>query len=334
MVIQLKDNFKSYKWIITFSLVAFLISILSAILFPRGILLLPLLSVSLILLYLAEEGKRPIFSIIASLVPVLVDFLINGIYSISCLTAVVVALLVYLFLKKSLLSKGELALLLTVIVALAIGVMIILMAMYEIVEFDFGHALEYLEVIAEKSKDAFIKSFEESMASLPVKPEPELEEMFSTEMIGLVFDTYIKMFISVVVVFAFFLVGLTFKLFGLFSNKMLNDSDALQNWRFELSPIFSYFYVALYLGAFFLGSEDIIGISLLNLLNIFTFVFAYLGFVFVHRLLRMRFTNKFWPTFILIMAVITLYSLALNLLSVVGAFAMIMIAKKKNDVNS
>lgn len=328
------DKFKSNKWIIIFATISLSLSVCMGFLSQLGLILLPLVVALTSVVYFLEDGRFPTVSVVLSVLIVVVDLVLNGIYSYCCLASVVISLVIYFFTKFKLFSKGETALLLTVILALFIGIMILFAAFHDVGSFDIAAAQEYLNGIVAEAKDTFITSFEESMAELPTQPDAEISELINSETLGAMFDSYVNLFISVVVVFAFLFVGLSYKAFGFVFSKLVEDKNSLNSFRFELSPIFAYFYMALYLLGFLFGGEDVISISILNLLNVFTFIFAYLGFVFVNTMLKARFSNKIMATIMLVISIVLLYQFAISILSIAGAFSMIMLARARQVGNN
>lgn len=337
MHLDVKDGIKSIGGRIIISAVTVLVGIAVTLLSQVGITLLPILSALLVLLFVAERSVKPILSFAVPSVLIILDLVWSGLYSISSATAVLVAVLVYFSLSKAIMSKGECALALTTIVSLSIGAMLIFAAFYEIGKVDFAGALEYYQGIISENRAAFIEEFDKY---LPEGIDPELAKLFDAEMLGAMYDSYMNIMISFVVIVAFLLVGLMFKLLGLLLAKALVAPRDLKLWHFELSPIFAYFYLLLYVLGLFFSGTDIFSVSILNLTNIFMFIFAYVGFIFALVYLRRRLRSKLGAVLLLLVAVLMLYSLAISLLSFLGVFATIMLGRLKSmsdnhdDVNN
>lgn len=301
--------------------------ILVVLLSQLGVALLPLLSPLLVILFVAEKDRKPIFSIIASSLLVVLDLIWSGLLSISCFTAVIVAILIYLSLTKSILSKGECALAITAIISLSIGIMLILGAFVEIGKPDFAAALQYYTDMVAENREVFVQTFNEHFSE---GVDHEIAEIFTPEVIGALYDSHMNVMISFVVIIAFLLCGLALKLVRLILIKSVVNTREIKVWHFELSPIFAYFYLALFLLGVFFSGNDVLSIALLNLTNIFMFIFSYVGFVFALAYFRRRFNSKAGATVLLLVVIVLLYSLAVSLLSFVGVFATLMISRLKS----
>lgn len=328
MNLEVKAKVKGIGGRIATSLIIALVGVGGALLSQLGILLLPLLSALMVYLFVIERGEKRIGTFIAPLVVVIIDFLFNGLFSISAITSVLVALIVYFSLTKAILSKGECALAVTTLVSLSIGLMLIFAAMYEIGEPSFNGAIELYQSIIAQNREIFINSFADY---IPEGTAPELEQMFSAEVLGALYDSYASILISFFVIFAFAITGFVFKLLAPVLDRSLVDPNEFRAWRFELSPIFAYFYLSLYLLGLFFGGADTLSIAILNLTNIFMFIFAYVGFGFALFILRRRIRSKGGALVVLILAMLVFYTLAINLLSFLGVFATIMLAKAKSE---
>ena len=336
MNLEIKDSAKGFaKKIAIFAIIA-VVGLGAALLSQLGLVLVSLLSALLVYTFVLEQGGRRVFTFIAPAIVVIVDFVFNGFFSLSCITSVVVAVLVYFSLTKSLLSKAECALAVTTLISLSMGAMLIFAAFYEIGTTDFNAAIDYYKSIITENRVVFIDSFS---AYISADATPELEEMFSSEVLGALYDSYMSILISIFVIIAFALAGFVFKLLASMLDKSLVSPMEFRTWRFELSPIFAYFYLALYLLGLFFNSNDTLSISILNLTNIFMFIFAYVGFGFALFILRRRIRSKSGALIALVVAIIVFYTLAVNLLSFLGVFATVMLSKAKaageggNDVN-
>ncbi len=337
MNLEVKSNVKGIAGRVIISAIALLVGAVTALLSQLGIVLLPLLSAILTYLFVVERGEKRIFTFVTPIAVIAIDLLFNGLFSICCITATLVAILVYFTMAKSILSKAECALAATTLVSVAIGAMLIFAAFHEVGKIDFTAALDYYKAIVAENRALFIESFENY---LPADANPELVALFDPELLGALYDSYMSILISFAVILAFALVGFTFKLLVPLLNKSLIDKREFKIWRFELSPIFAYFYLALYLVGIFFSGTDTLSVAILNLTNIFMFIFAYVGFVFALFFLRRRVRSKAGAVVILVLAMLVFYTLAVNLLSFLGVFATVMLSKLRaggeghDDVNT
>ena len=200
---KIVDKFKTNKWIIIFAVISLSLSVCMGFLSQLGLVLLPLVVALTSIVYFLEDGRFPTVSVVLSVLIVVVDLVLNGVYSYCCLASVVISLVIYFFARYKLLSKGETALLLTIILAIFIGLMILFAAFHDVGSFDIAAAQEYLNGIVAEAKTTFITSFEEAMAELPTQPDPDVSELINSETLGAMFDSYVNLFISVPSCFLF-----------------------------------------------------------------------------------------------------------------------------------
>ncbi len=293
-------------------------SIISALLMTFGLLLVPFLVAAFVLIFILERGNKKIFSIVISALSIAIDFIFNGIFSASALTAVIAAVIIYLAMTRGFLTKGEAALTVTLIISVIIALLLLFAAFYVVGSFDFGLALEYYAELTDNMRELWIKTMDEYIAAYP---DTEFSKLMTPELIVSVFDSYVSMLYSVIGVFAFLIAGLAFKLVSVFLSLFLVDKKGLSAWRFSLSRVFGFFYLGLYALVIFFSGTDVASIVVLNLMNVFMFIFAYIGFGFAYFFLKNRTKNKLSAVLILLFACIMFYSFAINLLSFIGVFA-------------
>lgn len=318
MELKIKDGWGGTRAKLIVSAIALVFSIIAALLMTFGIFLVPFLVAAFILIFFLERGNKKIFSIVTSALSIAIDFVFNGIFSASSLTAVIVAVIIYLAMTRGFLTKGEAALTVTLIISVVIALLILFSAFYVLGSFDFGLALDYFAELTDNMRELWVKTMEEHIA---VYPDTEFSKLMTPELIVSVFDSYVSMLYSVIGIFAFLIAGLAFKLVSLFLSLFLVDKRELSAWRFSLSRVFGFFYLGLYALSIFFSGTDVASIIVLNLINVFMFIFAYIGFGFAYFFLKTKTKNKLSAVLILSFACIMFYSFAINLLSFIGVFA-------------
>ncbi len=318
MELKIKEGWGGTRAKLIVSAIALVFSIIAALLMTFGLFLVPFLAAAFVLIFILERGNKKIFSIIISALSIAIDFIFNGIFSASSLTAVIAAVIIYIAITRGFLTKGEAALTVTMIISVVIALLILFSAFYVVGSFDFGLALEYYAELTDNMRELWVKTMDEHIAAYP---DTEFSQLMTPELIVSVFDSYVSMLYSVIGVFAFLIAGLAFKLVSLFLSLFLVDKRELSAWRFSLSRVFGFFYLGLYAISIFFSGTDVASIVVLNLMNVFMFIFAYIGFGFAYFFLKTRTKNKLSAVLILLFACIMFYSFAITLLSFIGVFA-------------
>jgi hypothetical protein len=149
----------------------------------------------------------------------------------------------------------------------------------------------------------------------------ETNEVLSPEYMNEIFDAYLNCIVAIVSVFAFFLVGLSHKIFSGLIRNYSKDSEEIDFWRFMPSSVFAYFYFALALLSLFeMDTESVLALSIANLYLIFTFVFAYVGFKFTSVALNKNGRSTVLTSLAVLAITLMFSSFAVQILAAVGAF--------------
>ena len=122
---------------------------------------------------------------------------------------------------------------------------------------------------------------------------------------------------SVVAIFAFILVGISYKIFIRLLYKYSILGAGVLRWRFTTTNVFVAFYVVLALLNIFVSDSSAFSLSVLNLYTFFSFLYAYIGYNFVLALISQR--MRYGVAVLLMWAAIILFSsFAVTLLSLGG----------------
>lgn len=318
MELKLKEGWTGTRSKVIVFVLTVVISVISALLMTFGLFLVPLMIAAFVLLFILEQGKKKVFSIVASSLSIILDFVFNGIFSASALTAVLAAFIIYLSLTRGFFTKGEAALAVTALISVIIAVLLIFAAFYIVGTVDIALALDYYSDLTDNMREIWISTMEEHIAK---NPNTEFSQIMTPEVTVAVFDSCVNMLFSVIGILAFLLTGLAFKLLSALLSLFLVDKKQLSGWSFSLSRIFGYFYLGLYVLRIFLSGTDVASLVVLNLMNVFMFIFAYIGFKLACSVLSIRMKNKSSAALIVIFACILFYSFAISVLSFLGVFA-------------
>jgi len=278
---------------------------------------------------LFEKGKFKPLSIACVLSVLGVSVLTFSYTPVIALLAPTVAFLIAFFYKTDR-SKGECAGYSVVIFTLMLVLSLALLAMIETKEFSLSAVKEYYLRLYDSLGNYIQKAFDQMLEGIPEGSEGvAATEEYAT----LLLTTFVNSLPSLIVICAFLIVGASMKVFGFVVSRFTARPTALYRWRFSTSSPFVYFYLALFVLSIFAGGVDVFGIAVLNLYNVFTAVYAYIGFNFLRALLMMK-KSAFFSTFILILSVVLLSSIALTVLAMFGVYFTIAKNKAKGKEGS
>ena len=136
-----------------------------------------------------------------------------------------------------------------------------------------------------------------------------------------IFDAYLNCIVAIVSILAFFLVGLSHKIFSGLIRNYSRRQDDIDEWRFMPSAVFAYFYFALsILSLFSMDTESVLALSVANLYLIFMFVFAYIGFRFASAALNKNGRSTLRTSLAVLALTVLFSSFAVQILAAIGAF--------------
>ena len=288
-----------------------------------GEIAFPLSISTMAALFLFDSTKQRRLSIIVSILLVLLNvftFTLRIGSSFFAAATVILGYLIYIaFNNKQ--SKSDYAFLMTLIAGFIIAFGYVVLPMNLAGEYTGEVVVEFYTNLVTILRGEFVKLLFEaySTAGLDV----------TTDMIAEIFNSQLNMIISYVLIMSFFIVGVSFKMFGFLVKKLAIDDTEINSFRFSTTNLFAYFYIILTLASVFVSSQNgILGISVLNLYNFFLFVYAYVGFNVALSL----FIKKFKPVIsviLLLVALVVMSSLGVQILAVLG----VMFTIRKNTEN-
>lgn len=322
MKFEFKDITKKKQAIILTAVLALVFAVLNS--FFGEVFLAPAAAMMAILFLLETDGRR-IASYIVPTLAVVINVFIGGIFSVLGVGPVIAALIIF-FMYKLGRSKGECAVALTVAVSLLILVSLYFAAVNATKSFDFGAVLGFYSEIYENLKASFAAQLSE-ITSL----NPDLESsIFTDDEISLIFDSIAGQLVSMLVIVSFVITGIALKIFCALVYRFEKEPHIVVGWRFKITNVFAYFYAALLLANFFVGTGlGAVELVIINLYNIFMVVFAYFGFSVAKDFLS-RGRGPAFGTVMLFVGIVLLSVLALQILSVIGLVC-IFIENKRNS---
>ena len=275
-----------------------------------------------------EQNKRKIFSIATSVVLVIsniICFVPFGTFSLYAPEAIALAFIIALTFKYNF-RKSTVAALLTATAVFFTLLTLIAFPMIEKLSFNFDAVKEFYTQMFESARADFISGVEKMLSSVSYHNQTA-EQIMSTEDIGAVFDSFVNSLVSVVVIIGFLISGIALKIFSAVTNAISDNSVKHDEWRFTTTSLFAYFYIVLFIISTFIGLQsDAFSLTVINLYNIFMFVYAYVGLRAVYSMLRAR-KSFLFTVLILALAFMFLSVMSVQLLSTIGA-AMTIITNK------
>jgi hypothetical protein len=306
----------------------FIMSVLSGALSAfAGLALASVCGGFLAALWFFEPEEKRIFSYIAIPVILAIDILLNGIYTLVGVFAIVLGLMIFLVYRLRF-SKCESVFGMTIVAALLILLAYILLALGNK---DGLGVKEYYAQIYDEYKVYFIESFAAMYEAVP-----ELKEtiLITEDDVVTILDTLVSMLVSFVIIYGFALVGIACKIFKIMVRRYSEDKKDISDWNFMTPSIYAYFYIALTIAGFFVGSElNEFALVVMNLSSIFMVVYAYIGWNCASKILATR-RNPMLSNVIMFVVILCFGNLALNLLSFFGMFYTLSLNRFYSERNS
>ena len=306
------------------SLIALAATFLSAVF---GELFVIAASASLALIMCFEKGGKRVFSICISILVLIISFALGGFYSLIGAEILLVALAISVSVSLNR-PKAECAAIVTAIVTACMIGSLALGAISVTGDATAEAIFSYYSDLFDEVKTSFIDSTKAQIEAMPNTPGNYLELVDS---VALLFDSFIYSMISFLVIASFAVAGFTLKLFSYFITEFSDDGSRIYEWRFTLSSITAYATAIIIILSFFASnSTDLFSLTVVNLYNIFSIVFAYVGFRTALSFISSK-LGVFKAWLILILAMILAFSLAEQLLAMLGIYATIITNRLDNS---
>ncbi len=165
-------------------------------------------------------------------------------------------------------------------------------------------------------KNAFLTSVKDVYVSRGIFTPEELNAVIAE--LDDYFANLVLLLPSVLVIFAFIITGVAFKLFSLSVYKYSKNKSRILTWRFTTTSVFVFFYLILAVVNVFTSEISIFTVAAANLYSIFNFIYAYIGYSFVLAILSQRMRPAL-ARLIIIAAFLLLTSFAIQMLAICGA---------------
>ncbi|MBO5906799.1 MAG: hypothetical protein J6Q85_01415 [Clostridia bacterium] len=327
----LKENLNSTKTLAILSVLSLVFGVLSIFVSE---LLVSLSSALFAAVIVFENQTKRFFSIATASVLFVINiavFFFVGLLSLCALETVLLACIIAAAVKLGF-RKSTTSALLTLAFTLLVGLTLLVYPMLLNMSFTLETAKEFYASMLESVRADFVDGVENMLASMSY-PTEEYADLFTTEDIGMAFDSLVNSLVSIFVIIGFFVSGIALKAFCAVANAVGVSADSAK-WRFETTSLFAYFYMALFLfSSFIMLDSDALSLTVLNLADIFMFVYAYVGCRVLFNLIRTKKSLTF-TVIVFVLGFVLLSSMAIQVLSLIGASSTVFKNKIPPEVNT
>lgn len=325
MIRELKSS-HSYAKVMFILSVATLLFGLGYCLF--GELLLPFAISSLAALFVFEKPSKRFLSYLIPPIPVIIAVSLYGTFALITVQYIFYALilaLVYRFSK----TKATAAFYLTFLIAL-----------FTVASLYISGAIAAESFLPKAVTDYYSDGYTELKARLVAylseytvtANDGSIQKPVSAEAAGEIIDMASELAVSFVGILAFLIAGISIKLFKALILHFSKNGILKSFSHFLPSNTAAYVYVVVSILSIFVGTSDVIDLTILNLAQILMCVFAYMGFQYV--LMLGKITGRKTTVILgLIAAILLLNTLALQILSYLGAWITIGTNKSLRSVD-
>ena len=283
-----------------------------------GYVFLPMASAFYAALLIYENKSKRIVSYVLPVVMFLFNFVIRdfSFYSLEAVAYVVVGLIIYFACIKDV-SKGEAVFWTT----LAITVMIIVSAIFLAFETLGSFGITPLEQFFSNIFLSYKSLFIDMLTALTVSNKEGISFFaYNPSEAELFFHEIIILLVPLVILFAFFLSGVTFKIFGRVIKAKSGEDCGISGWNFKTSNLVCYFYIVVAIVAIFVSGGGIFELSVVSINTVFSAVFAYIGVSFIYSVIVSKRKSSFFAIALIAVVCLVFSSFAIQLLSFIGVY--------------
>ena len=326
----LLEEQKYKRTIAFFSAIFLLLASAAAMLGQLGLIFVPCVAGFYATILTFESKCKRIMSYVLPPLAVGVEILFYGFYSCNCLFAIAIGFVIY-FSAKRRFGKWESAYVVTAIYALLFLVSFFLAVVLATGKFSVSAVTDYYQSFFDTLRNGVVEFL--LTLSAPAS-DGSVNLIFNEQTANQACNSIFGLIVAYVLIIAFFLAGISFKTYSSLVIRYAKETEPMLSWRFSPSPFFAYTYCIVTVIHFFSSGEiGIFSMTVSTLYLLLMVAFAYVGLLFVNAYLSYRF-NRGAAKVLLIIAVLLFSSLAIELLSFVGVFIVIMsgkFSKMKND---
>ena len=283
-----------------------------------GYFFLPMASAFYAALLVYENNSKRVMSYALPVVMFLINLVLRdfSFYSLEAIAYVAVGLIIYLTCKRDI-SKGESVFWTT----FAITVMLVISAIFLAFETLGSLGMTPLQQFFSNLFLSYKSFFVDLLTSITVLDKEGVSFFaYNPGEAELIFHEIVILLIPIIILFAFLLSGIAFKIFRCIIVRYSGEESGINSWNFMTSNLVAYFYLIVAILAMFVSGSGVFGLSLTSLNTVFSAVFAYIGVSFVYSLIVIRGKSSFFAVTLIIIGCIIFSSFAIQLLSFIGVY--------------
>ena len=283
-----------------------------------GELLLPFAVSSLAALFIFEKPDKRLLSYLLPAIPVITATLLYGAFAIITVQYILYAVILAVIYRFAG-TKATAAFYLTFLIALFTVISLYISGAIQAGSVSLENVIEYYSEFYTDTKERVV----EYLSSYTVTAaDGSIERPVTKELAEYYIDSAATLAVSFVGIFAFVIAGVSIKLFKAFIMHFSKNGILKRFSHFLPTNTAAYTYIILSILAIFVGTTDIVDLTILNVCQILTVVFAYMGFQYL--LMIGKVSGRKTTVFLgMIAALLILNALAIQILSYLGAWVTI-----------
>lgn len=281
------------------------------------VLLAPAIAFSAVLFVLENPRKR-FLSYLIPTIPVIAAVLIYGVFALITVQYIIYALILALCYRLYR-TKATAAFYLTFLISLFTVASLYISGALDCGSFSLENVIDHYSEGYTALKAEIVKILSEYTVTAK---DGSVTNPISAEVAAEYIDTASSLAVSFIGILAFLIAGLSLKIFKALILHFSRNGILKSFSHFLPTNTAAYVYAVLSILSFFIGSTDIVDLTILNLCQILMLVFAYMGFLYVLMIGKMS-ERKTTVLLGLIAAIFILNALAVQILSYLGAWVTI-----------
>jgi hypothetical protein len=242
-----KNYVSNQKTLLILSFLSILSAALCAV-FNDAVLFLPIALLASVFYF--DKTDRRIFSIFCSSLMVIINFggILLGVtyYLFAPVTIILGFAIRFAFVNKQ--SKSDTAFLMIAICGLFTFVSYLFLAMIYQNDYSFDAAISFYNELINLFRGYFVNVMFEAFKTAGFE--------VTTDALAEIFNLQVNLIVSFLLIHAFLIVGLSFKLFGFILKKWSEEKDEIKSWRFKTSNVYAYTYIILVFATIFLNASN------------------------------------------------------------------------------
>ena len=312
MKVNLNSKYKPTSALLLLTVISVALSFGASLL---GEIILPFAAAAFALLYLADNGRRRMFTVIATVLVLAADILMNGAVSYIGAEVCILALVTVIAVSGRA-SKAEASFWLSAVALIFFAIVSVLAVWSATGDVSVDGYFDYYIELYKSLRDVFVETVVASTKNTAYA------ELITEESAAELFSSFASILPAVLMVIAFAISGVTLKLLsGVLAKISDPDTKAwASNWRFGISGIITLaFWVLVVINLFTASADSVFAVVVANLYTVLMMIHAYIGFKIVKLFFTRIFKNRALALLTIVGILLFFNSLAVELLAYFGA---------------